>query len=98
MALRIYVNGELESLESFIGASAHLLAPGGRMVIISFHSLEDRIVKTSFRELSARGADGRVPSYTILTKKPATPDDGEIAQNPRARSAKLRAIQRIPDG
>jgi 16S rRNA (cytosine1402-N4)-methyltransferase len=98
MALRIYVNGELESLERFIGASARLLAPGGRMVIISFHSLEDRIVKTSFRELSARGADGRVPSFTILTKKPVTPDDGEIAQNPRARSAKLRAIQRIPDG
>ena len=98
MALRIYVNGELESLERFIGASARFLAPAGRMVIISFHSLEDRIVKTSFRELSARGPDGQDPSFAILTKKPVTPDEREIALNPRARSAKLRAIKRIPDG
>jgi 16S rRNA (cytosine1402-N4)-methyltransferase len=98
MALRISVNDELGSLERFIGASARYLAPGGRMVIISFHSLEDRIVKTSFRELSAGGADGRDPLFQILTKKPVSPDESEVAQNPRARSAKLRAIQRIPDG
>jgi len=98
MALRICVNDELGSLERFIGASAHCLAPGGRMVIISFHSLEDRIVKTTFRELAARGDDGHDPSFAILTKKPIVPDEGEVAQNPRARSAKLRAIQRIPDG
>lgn len=98
MALRIYVNGELESLERFIDESARFLAPGGRMVIISFHSLEDRIVKTSFRGLSARGSDGQSSAFALLTKKPVTPDEREIAQNPRSRSAKLRAIQRIPDG
>lgn len=98
MALRICVNDELGSLEQFIGESARYLAPGGRMVIISFHSLEDRIVKTSFRELSAKGTDGRNPLFEILTKKPVSPDENEVAQNPRARSAKLRAIRRIPDG
>jgi 16S rRNA (cytosine1402-N4)-methyltransferase len=98
MALRISVNDELGSLDRFIGASVRYLAPGGRMVIISFHSLEDRIVKTSFRELSAGGADGQDPLFQILTKKPVSPDESEVAQNPRARSAKLRAIQRIPDG
>jgi 16S rRNA (cytosine1402-N4)-methyltransferase len=98
MALRISVNDELGSLDRFIGASVRYLAPGGRMVIISFHSLEDRIVKTSFRELSAGGVDGQDPLFQILTKKPVSPDESEVAQNPRARSAKLRAIQRIPDG
>lgn len=98
MALRIYVNDELAGLERFIGASARFLAPAGRIVIISFHSLEDRIVKTSFRGLSTRGADGRNPPFAILTKKPQSPDESEVAQNPRARSAKLRAIERIPDG
>jgi 16S rRNA (cytosine1402-N4)-methyltransferase len=98
MALRISVNDELGSLERFIGASARCLAPNGRMVIISFHSLEDRIVKMSFRELAAKGDDGSAPLFAILTKKPIVPDESEVAQNPRARSAKLRAIQRIPDG
>lgn len=98
MALRISVNDELGSLERFIGASARCLAPNGRMVIISFHSLEDRIVKMSFRELAAKGDDGSPPLFAILTKKPIVPDESEVAQNPRARSAKLRAIQRIPDG
>ena len=98
MALRISVNDELANLEGFIGASARCLASGGRMVIISFHSLEDRIVKYAFRGLSAKGDDGRDPLFTILTKKPVMADEGEVAQNPRARSAKLRAIQRIPDG
>lgn len=98
MALRISVNDELGNLERFIGASALYLAPGGRMVILSFHSLEDRIVKTTFRRLAAGGDDGSAPRFTILTKKPVVPDESEVAQNPRARSAKLRAIQRIPDG
>ncbi len=98
MALRICVNDELGNLERFITESAGYLAPGGRMVIISFHSLEDRIVKTSFRELGASKSEGRAPLFGILTKKPVSPDESEVAQNPRARSAKLRAIERVPDG
>jgi 16S rRNA (cytosine1402-N4)-methyltransferase len=98
MALRISVNDELGSLERFIGASAHRLAPDGRMVIISFHSLEDRIVKNAFRGLAAGGEEGSPPVFTILTRKPLVADESELAQNPRARSAKLRAIKRIPDG
>jgi 16S rRNA (cytosine1402-N4)-methyltransferase len=98
MALRIYVNGELENLQRFIDESSRFLAPAGRMVVISFHSLEDRIVKNSFRELSRKGDDGRDAPFTVMTKKPVSPNETEIARNPRARSAKLRAIQRIPDG
>jgi 16S rRNA (cytosine1402-N4)-methyltransferase len=98
MALRICVNDELDGLERFIEASAARLAPGGRMVVISFHSLEDRIVKHAFRGLSAALPDGRPPGLAILTKKPISPDEVEVSENPRARSAKLRAIQRIPDG
>ncbi len=98
MALRICVNDELGNLERFITESAGYLAPGGRMVIISFHSLEDRIVKTSFRDLTASKEQGRAPLFGILTKKPVSPDESEVTQNPRARSAKLRAIERVPDG
>lgn len=98
MALRICVNDELGSLERFIGASAHCLAPAGRMVVISFHSLEDRIVKYAFRELAARPEDGSDAPFTVLTKKPIVAGAAEVEQNPRARSAKLRAIERVPDG
>ena len=90
-ALRIWVNRELDGLESFIGSSAARLQPGGRMAVISFHSLEDRVVKHTLRDL-ARGDDRVV---TVLTKHPVIAGDAEAAVNPRARSAKLRAAVRV---
>lgn len=83
-ALRIYVNDELGALEDFLKQAAEVLAPGGRLVVISFHSLEDRLVKRFLRESSLK----------VLTKKPLTPKAEEVAQNPRARSAKLRAAEK----
>ena len=85
-ALRIYVNDELKSLEEFIDSSTAVVRSGGRVVVITFHSLEDRIVKQKFRE---PGVPGR-----ILTKKVVTASDEEVRRNPRARSAKLRAWER----
>ena len=85
-ALRIYVNDELKSLESFLDSSMGVVRPGGRVVVIAFHSLEDRIVKQKFR---APAVPGRV-----LTKKVVTGSDEEVQRNPRARSAKLRAWER----
>jgi 16S rRNA (cytosine1402-N4)-methyltransferase len=90
-ALRIWVNGELDGLESFIGTSAVRLQPGGRMAVIAFHSLEDRVVKHTLRAL-ARGEDAVI---TVLTKHPVIAGDAEAAVNPRARSAKLRAAVRV---
>lgn len=90
-ALRIYVNRELEDLRALLkeeGAPL-VLKPGGRLVIISFHSLEDRIVKDAFRE----GA--RAGQYRILTKKPVVPQSDELDRNPRSRSAKLRAAEKV---
>jgi len=84
-ALRIAVNDELGALESALERYPEIIRPGGRFVVISFHSLEDRLVKEAF---------ARDPRYTPLTKKPLTPADGEISANPRARSAKLRAAIR----
>lgn len=84
-ALRIYLNRELENLSGILDKIDKVLAPGGRLAVISFHSLEDRIVKTKFRELSKKGR------LEILTKKPITAGTEELANNPRARSAKLRA-------
>ena len=84
MALRIYANKELENVEQAITALPHVVAPGGRVAIISFHSLEDRIVKHRFREMAKEG------KLTVITKKPLIPSDEEIKNNPRARSAKLR--------
>ena len=89
-ALRIFVNRELDDLKAVLAAAPQLLKPGGRIVVISFHSLEDRIVKDAFRE---GGLKDRY--YRILTKKPVTPSEEESDRNPRARSAKLRAAERI---
>ena len=84
-ALRIYVNRELDEIRALLQAAPMLLKPSGRLVVISFHSLEDRIAKDSLREGAHKGI------WEILTKKPVTPDDKEIESNPRSRSAKLRA-------
>jgi 16S rRNA (cytosine1402-N4)-methyltransferase len=88
-ALRIFVNRELDDLKVLLDSAPRVLKPGGRLVIISFHSLEDRIVKDTLREGVKQG------HYQLLTKKPITPGEEEIALNPRSRSAKLRAAQRI---
>jgi len=90
-ALRIWVNRELEGLDRFLEAAARRLRAGARIVVITFHSLEDRIVKHTLRALAA-GADA---SVAVLTKKPVVPGEGELEHNPRARSAKLRAAERI---
>lgn len=88
-ALRIAVNHELEELDLLLSQGPELLAPGGRIGIISFHSLEDRRVKLAFRS----SAEGR--GFKILTKKPIEPKDAEIERNPRSRSAKLRVLERV---
>ena len=88
-ALRIHVNRELEGLGDALARIAGVLASGGRLAVIAFHSLEDREVKQTFRLLATRG-------FRILTKKPLVPGDEEMARNPRSRSAKLRAIERVP--
>ena len=85
-ALRIWVNGELEKLDDFVAHAADRLEPGGRLAVISFHSLEDRIVKHTMRGL----ADQVPGAFRVLTKKPVTASDEEVTANPRARSAKLR--------
>jgi len=90
-ALRIHVNRELEGLGAAVAAIARTLAAGGRLVVISFHSPEDREVKTSFRELAREG-------FRLLTRKPLRPGEAEIAANPRSRSARLRALERLPAG
>ncbi|HEV2733076.1 MAG TPA: 16S rRNA (cytosine(1402)-N(4))-methyltransferase RsmH [Terriglobales bacterium] len=88
-ALRIFVNRELDDLRKLLEAAPQVLKPGGRLVVISFHSLEDRIVKDAMR-------DGvKLDQYRPLTKKPVTPREEEIDRNPRARSAKLRAAERV---
>lgn len=87
-ALRIAVNEELDHLSAALETCAHFLKPGGRLCVIAFHSLEDRIVKTTFRRW---GQEGMV---RILTKKPMKPTDAECASNPRSRSACLRAIEK----
>ena len=90
-ALRIWVNRELEGLDRFLQEIVGRLRAGARLVVIAFHSLEDRIVKRTFRALE-RSADAVV---RVLTKRPLVPHDAEIAANPRARSAKLRAAERL---
>ncbi|BCV24682.1 MAG TPA: 16S rRNA (cytosine(1402)-N(4))-methyltransferase RsmH [Firmicutes bacterium] len=90
-ALRIAVNDELGALKEGLAAAGHILAPGGRVCVISFHSLEDRIAKHTLRQLAAAG------ELELLTKKPVTPGEEEIQNNPRSRSAKLRAAERVLD-
>ncbi len=100
-AIRIAVNDELAQIEAFLPAAASRCRPGARMVVISFHSLEDRIVKSTFRRWATVETDpltGRAigePFARILTKKPEVADEGEVRENPRARSAKLRAVEII---
>jgi len=102
-ALRMEVNDELGEIERALPAAERLLAPGGRLAIVSFHSLEDRKVKEFLRERSAAAPRGsrhrpappsRAPSFRLVTKKPVTPGRAEIERNPRARSARLRAAER----
>jgi len=100
--LRIFVNAELDELHLALSAAEKVLKPGGRLVVVSFHSLEDRIVKNFLVERARAGGGSRhlpelaqaAPSFAILTKRPLTPDDDEVAANPRARSAKLRSAER----
>jgi 16S rRNA (cytosine1402-N4)-methyltransferase len=87
-AIRIWVNRELEGLDGFLVRAAARLAPGGRLVMLTFHSLEDRVVKHTLRALQAAG------TITIRTKRPLVPLEAEVERNPRARSAKLRAAER----
>ncbi len=104
-ALRIAVNRELDSLRQFLGDIIKWLAPGGRLVIVAFHSLEDRIVKEHFkmwakpcrcpRNVPACSCEG--PVVRLLTKRALKPSEHEISNNPRARSARLRAIEKLPD-
>jgi 16S rRNA (cytosine1402-N4)-methyltransferase len=101
-ALRIFVNEELDELYLALAAAERVLKPGGRLVVVSFHSLEDRIVKNFLTERGKAAGGSRhlpevaqaSPSFQILTKRPVTPHEAEIAANPRARSAKLRAAER----
>jgi 16S rRNA (cytosine1402-N4)-methyltransferase len=103
-ALRIAVNDELGELRRGLGAAERLLAPGGRLAVVTFHSLEDRPVKTFFQQRAGKtpagsrhlpvSAPSRAPSFRLLTNKPLVADAQEIRLNPRARSAKLRAAER----
>jgi 16S rRNA (cytosine1402-N4)-methyltransferase len=101
-ALRIFVNDELGELARGLAAAERAIKPSGRLVVVAFHSLEDRIVKTFLAERSRTPAPSRhhpaaavpPPTFQVLTRRPEIPDEAEIAANPRARSAKLRAAER----
>jgi len=89
-AVRIWTNRELERLDRFLAETAQRLLGGARLAVITFHSLEDRIVKHAFRSLAQAEA-----ALRVVTRRPTNPSDDEVARNPRARSAKLRAIERL---
>ena len=103
-AIRIAVNGELDALPPMLNAAAEHLNTGGRLAVISFHSLEDRIIKKTMQEL-ATGCTcppnfpvcvcGKTPKMKLISRKPITPGDGELTENPRARSAKLRVAEKL---
>jgi 16S rRNA (cytosine1402-N4)-methyltransferase len=103
-AIRIYVNDELGELARGLSAAERLLRDGGRLAVVSFHSLEDRLIKTFLRERSGRAPeasrhiprieDRRAPSFRLVSARPITADRAETARNPRARSAKLRLAER----
>ena len=104
-ALRIYVNGELEELEAGLGAAEKLLRAGGRLAVVTFHSLEDRIAKRFFRTRSGPASrpsrhlpdvdeTGPQPSFRMVSRKPVLPGEQEVSENPRSRSAKLRVAER----
>jgi len=95
-ALRIAVNDELGNLRTFLAQCQNLLLPGGRLGIISFHSLEDRIVKSQFREWAKRQR-GEPADFRILTPKPIVPSSEEVFSNPKARSAKLRVAEKLSE-
>ena len=88
-AIRIFVNQELEDLKALLASAPEVLKASGRLAVMSFHSLEDRIVKDALRDAAKSGI------YRVLTKKPVTPGEDEIGRNPRARSAKLRAAEKV---
>ena len=88
-ALRIWVNDELAGLDRFIEAATRALAPGGRVAILAFHSLEDRVVKQTMRRLAADGAG------ILVTRRPIMPGEAEVERNPRARSARLRVLEKV---
>jgi 16S rRNA (cytosine1402-N4)-methyltransferase len=110
-ALRIWVNRELEGLGEFLETAAERLSTSARLAVITFHSLEDRVVKHTFRRLAGAAADlprdgfglwrherelsSVTPLVAVVTKRPVVPSDQEVTQNPRARSAKLRAVERV---
>jgi 16S rRNA (cytosine1402-N4)-methyltransferase len=89
-ALRIWVNDELGRLDTFLEAAVHTLTAGGRLVVIAFHSLEDRVVKHTFRGLAAEGG-----TVQVLTRRPVRPGEAEVGRNARARSARLRAVEKL---
>ena len=103
-AIRIAVNDELGAVERMLASAIDRLNPGGRLAVITFHSLEDRIVKTAFQE-AARGCTcpkdfpvcvcGKKPKVKLITRHPIVADQAELAENPRARSAKLRVAEKL---
>jgi 16S rRNA (cytosine1402-N4)-methyltransferase len=105
-ALRIAVNEELADIEAALTQTADILSPGARLVVVSFHSLEDRIVKRFFSAAAGRGAgasrhdparllEAEKPKFRLITGRPKTASEAEVQKNPRARSAKLRAMERL---